>query len=275
MPWSKTSLHVYDGRVVITKDPKLFEIQPQITDDMIVAMEKDFLKIVTAVLKRFSSHQTYVPYYKPFTNLLSGIHQYATWWSNITMAEALQEWIQHHPFLKVSMARANLLCGIHSPCRAYDAGDDTAQFKEHVEIESSEWTKDLLKTNNPMLLKIFGYKDPPEDRIALGVSKNYYYQEQLEFLFEHARHLAQRGTECSFEHRPLARRGDGPRKQLMQSLDELGLAGAYRLELAVGRALFHLIRSSAMNGMYVCFLLLHFAFLSCLFCWLLIVILCL
>jgi hypothetical protein len=43
--------------------------------------------------------------------------------------------------------------------------------------------------------------------------------------------------------------GDGPRKQRLQSLDELELAGAYYLESAVVQALTILINSNAMKGM--------------------------
>ncbi|RLM91348.1 Ubiquitin carboxyl-terminal hydrolase 2 [Panicum miliaceum] len=195
-------MDVYDGKVVINRSPKLFEIHPKISHEMVVAMEKDFGKIVMEVLNKFRRRKTHVPYLKPFRILLGNIR------------------------------------------RAYDAGDGTDLFKSLMETEiANEWTEHMKRTTNPLLLAIFRSKDP--------TPKLFYYRTELEFLFEYMRHLPQHGAERSFVRRPLARRGDGPRKQRLQSLDELELAGAYYLESAVVQALTILINSNAMKGIFV------------------------
>lgn len=73
-------MDVYDAKVVISRSPKLFEIHPKISHEMVVAMEKDFGKIVIEVLNKFRRRMTHVPYLKPFRILLSNIRRYATWW---------------------------------------------------------------------------------------------------------------------------------------------------------------------------------------------------
>ena len=75
-------MDVYDGKVVITKSPILFEILPRISPEMVTAMEKDFKSIATKVVQKFMHSQIYVPYLSPFHAFLSGMGLYASWWSD-------------------------------------------------------------------------------------------------------------------------------------------------------------------------------------------------
>ena len=75
-------MDAYDGKVVITKSPKLFDIQPEISPEMVTAMEKDFKSIATKVVQKFMQSQIYVPYLSPFHAFLSGMGLYASWWSD-------------------------------------------------------------------------------------------------------------------------------------------------------------------------------------------------
>ena len=73
---------------------------------------------------------------------------------------------------------------------------------------------------NQIIIDVFEYK---------GAA---YYEDELQYMIELLRHLAVHGTEKSFDCHV-----DGPRKQLVQNLDELEVGGAYYLEEFVMLAL--------------------------------------
>ena len=131
-------MDAYDGKVVITKSPKLFDIQPEISPEMVTAMEKDFKSIATKVVQKFMQSQIYVPYFSPFHAFLSGMGLYATWWSDRLKTKNLRELILHYPFLKPSRAHLNLLVGIFDAWRSFDQNDTSPLFKKILkEVEGS------------------------------------------------------------------------------------------------------------------------------------------
>uniref|UniRef100_A0A0E0JWW4 USP domain-containing protein n=1 Tax=Oryza punctata TaxID=4537 RepID=A0A0E0JWW4_ORYPU len=154
-------IEIYDDKVVITKIPKSFPIEPQISKEMIVAMEKDFDTIAQTIVKKFQSPMTSIPYFSPFYHMLSHMSQYAEWWSNGIEAEALRELIEHHPFLKPSMTRLNLLSGIFNAFRSYDAGDQAVLFKKILEDTSNSvsWIAKTRRSSNIMVRNVFIRKD--------------------------------------------------------------------------------------------------------------------
>ena len=87
---------------------------------------------------------------------------------------------------------------------------------------------------NQIIIDVFEYK---------GAA---YYEDELQYMIELLRHLAVHGTEKSFDCHV-----DGPRKQLVQNLDELEVGGAYYLEEFVMLALTSLLKKSGMKDMYV------------------------
>uniref|UniRef100_R7WD83 Ubiquitinyl hydrolase 1 n=1 Tax=Aegilops tauschii TaxID=37682 RepID=R7WD83_AEGTA len=230
---------VYDGKVVITKSPKLFEILPQISPEMVTAMEKDFDSIAIKVLKKkFTHSDIYVPYLLPFHRFLSGMERYAKWWSDRVMTKDLRELILHFPFYKPLRARMNLLVGIFDAWRSFDGKDMSTLIKKILERapHASAWLDEMKNVENQIILDVFCYKD-----------KNLsYYEEKLHFMVELFRHLAVHGTEKSFEYQY-----DGSRKQMVQTLDELEVGGAYYLEGVVVEALTALLEESAMKDIYI------------------------
>lgn len=231
-------MDVYDGKVVITKSPKLFEILPRISPEMDTAMEKDFDSIATKVLKKFIYRQIYVPYLTPFHIFLSGMGQYAKWWSDPVMTKDLRELILHYPFFKPSRARLNLLVGIFDAWRSFDEKDMSPLFKKILKkTHGLAWLEDMESVLNHIILDVFRYKDKDAN----------YYEAELHFLIELLRHLAVDGTAKSFDYQC----EDGSRKQMVQTLDELEVGGAYYLEKFVVAALTALLEQSAMKDMYV------------------------
>lgn len=230
-------MDVFDGEVVITKSPKLFEINP-ISPEMVDAMGKDFNTIQKEVLKRFSFPDAYVPYLRSYMSLLSGMNLYADWWSKPATAELLRDWIQHFLFLKPPMARSNFMGGIFTTYN--DASDTTQIIKRFLQTVISYWTDKINQTANDMVRDVFNYKPN-------------YYLEQLNYLFELLRHLSQHGTEKTVDYPLPAFPGapPAPRIQLVQLLDELEIAGAVDLEDDVFKALSNLLKETEMHGMYV------------------------
>uniref|UniRef100_A0A0D9WN74 UBP-type domain-containing protein n=1 Tax=Leersia perrieri TaxID=77586 RepID=A0A0D9WN74_9ORYZ len=260
-------MEVCDDKVVITKIPKSFQIHPQISHEMITEMEKDFDRIAQSVLQKFDCPRSSIVYLKTYYNMLSCMRSHAAWWSNRITTKALRELIEHHPFLKPSMARTNLWSGIFSACISYDRGDETMLFKRILEknLTTNSWVGEVKKAKNRMLKSVFHCKDQkPGIQKALGPitesttkteatigHSEYleYYDEASKFLFEYLSDLSQQGSECSFQSRMLTECENGRRKQVMKSLDETEVAGAVLLEEQVMEALTGLLGSSAMTGM--------------------------
>jgi hypothetical protein len=113
-----SDMHIFDGKVVIRKAPVFFKTLPYISIEMIRAIEADLRWVAYDILTKFNGDV--VPYLKTFSTLLKNMDQYREWWKKPATAEGLRDLIEHNPFLKPSMARANLLSDIHTGYRSYD-----------------------------------------------------------------------------------------------------------------------------------------------------------
>lgn len=284
---------LYDDRVFIARKPKSFRVRPNISPEMVGAMEKDFYRISCAVLCKFKRPRGRIPFLITYINLLTGVSKsYPGCWSNTARAKAMRELIEHYPFLKPAMARSNLYSGIFTACRSHDEGDKTAVFKSMLHDSYSQWVGRQNLLSNRMTRRVFRHKDqiiePAGDQIIEPTAADqtpaaadqtpaaadqtiepategptpagteaaretstlgYYYEENHELMFEFLRHLGHHGSGYSFEYRPPDERV-GPRKQLLQSLDETEIAGAINVEGDVEQALALLLLNSAMEGLY-------------------------
>lgn len=215
----------------IAKSPDLIETDHRMSDCMIDAMELDCEWIAKNVLKKFKYRGRIVPFLKSFIDFLSTIKKYRDWWYVPSLAEALRDLILRNPFLKPSMARANLLSGIHTGCRSYDQFDPNVLLNNILKTNTAAWTNEVSNLTNPVLKGVLLYKNKgvsPEAEGTIEANENedtFYYSEALLHLVEYLRNLPQHGSSYSVER---VDRGQ-PRKQLMQSLDETELAGLFIL----------------------------------------------
>lgn len=239
---------VYEDRVFITKEPNSYSIYPQISLQMISAMENDFRRIAHDILTRFEYHGASIPYLKPFTDMLRAINKYADWWLDRDKAEALRKLIEHNPFLKPATARSNLWSGIFNAYRSHDEGDKSAIFKKLLKdgFPSDRCGEPWITRSfgNPILKTVFKHKDQKVPAQVTDPVTEKYYEESFNFLFEFQSHLVQHGSAYSFQSTQY-----GPRKQLMRSLNEAEVAAARVVEEEAMEGLTHLLRNDAMKGL--------------------------
>ncbi|TVU10356.1 hypothetical protein EJB05_43880, partial [Eragrostis curvula] len=244
-----SEIDVISQKAKITKSPDVVLSWP-LSEDMMIAMEKDLEDLADSVLCKFRTPGFIVLYLEEFINLLKDKQLLRTFWASKTSSGDLWDLLENNPFFKPPAIRKMLMTGIHEACDSqFDKNDTSAVFKDVLEKETADWVQDVLSSGNQVMIGTPTHvasvaaatQGAPPAKKNLTTAPKISYQKNLkslsEFMCNHCKHATSR-TFIGW-----------PRQQLTQSLDELEVGAAAVLATYVVKVLVTLAKKRAFTGM--------------------------